>query len=56
MAIKVFDAEPDVIVSAEELRGYRASYAEAYRMYCGTPPSLEEYIRNQQSLYKNLFK
>jgi hypothetical protein len=56
VAIKVIDQEPDVVVTSEELRKYRSQYAEAYRMYCGTPPSLEEYIRNQKSLYKNLFK
>jgi hypothetical protein len=49
MAIRVIDQKPDVVVSSEELRKYRSQYAEAYRMYCGTPPSLEEFIRSQQA-------
>jgi hypothetical protein len=55
MAILV-TKEPDVIVSSEELRQYRTKYAEAYRMYCGTPPSLEEYIRRQQKATAYLSK
>jgi len=48
MAIKVTDSEPDVHVTADELRRYQDEYQKAFMFYAGTPPSLESYIRDKQ--------
>ena len=48
MAIKIIDEQPDVTVTSEELRKYKDEYSRAYMHYVGTPPSLEQYIRQQK--------
>lgn len=48
MAINVIP-DADVTVTESELRRYREEYRQAYSMYCGTPPTLNEFIRRRQS-------
>jgi|HubBroStandDraft_4_1064222.scaffolds.fasta_scaffold531111_2 hypothetical protein len=51
MSIKII-SEPDVKVTREELARYTYEYSQAYRMYAGPIPTLEEYIRRQQKIEK----
>lgn len=46
MAI-VIQKQPDVIVTESELARYSDEYRQAYSHFCGTPPSLEDFIRNK---------
>jgi hypothetical protein len=46
--------EPDVHVTEGELARYMDAYRDAYGMYSGTPPSLEEYIRRQKKAEADL--
>jgi hypothetical protein len=47
MAI-IVSKEPDVHVTASELRKYKADYKRDYMFFAGTPPTLNEYIRRRQ--------
>ena len=49
MAIRVIDDEPEVKVTADELRRYKDEYEKAYMHYAGKPPSLETFIRGQRA-------
>ena len=51
MAIKVRD-EPDVFVTASELARYKSEYQKAFMFYAGTPPTLNQFIADQQRLEK----
>ena len=48
MAI-IVKKEPDVHVTEEELRLYRDQWKRSFTHFVGTPPSLEEFIRQQKS-------
>ena len=47
MAI-IIKPEPDVYVTESELAKYREQYQQDYMTYCGTPPTLNEYIARKK--------
>ena len=47
MAI-IIKSEPDVYVTESELSQYREQYEKDYMAYCGTPPTLNEYIARKK--------
>lgn len=47
MSIKV-PPDADVYVTPSEYARYRELYQRAYMYYSGTPPTLNEFIRQQQ--------
>lgn len=49
MAIRVIDQKPDVHVTESELRRFRDEYQRTYMFYAGTPPTLEDFIRNRRA-------
>lgn len=48
MPIKITD-DPDVSCTAADLARYKADYQQRYMMFSGTPPTLAEFIRREQS-------
>lgn len=48
MSIKITD-DPDVCVTAAELARYTDEYQRAFMFYCGTVPTLAEFIRRKQT-------
>lgn len=48
MAINIVKKQPDVNVTSCELAKYKIEYERDHMFYSGTPPTLEEYIRNKQ--------
>ena len=57
MAIIVTDkkTQPDIHLTQAELDQYTHDYEQAYRMYYGVVPTLEEYIRNRKSIIERVF-
>jgi hypothetical protein len=53
MAIRIKDQKPDVYVTESELRRYKDEYQKAFMFYSGTPPTLEEFIRQQRTPLKD---
>jgi len=52
MAIKVIGDEIDIHVTAEELARYQHEFEQAYMMYVGTPPTLEQFIKMKRKQLK----
>jgi hypothetical protein len=52
MAIKVLGEEEDIHVTAEELARYQHEYEQAYMMYVGKPPTLEQFIKMKRKHLK----
>lgn len=48
MPIKITD-DPEVCVTAADLARYKADYQQRFMMFAGTPPTLAEFIRREQS-------
>ena len=46
MAIIVVE-QPDIYLTEGELRKLRDEYRNTFSMYCGTPPSFEEFVRSR---------
>jgi hypothetical protein len=49
MSIRIVKRPADVFVTEDELARYKEEHKKAFAMYAGTPPTLEEYIRQKQT-------
>ena len=49
MSIRIVKRPADVFVTEDDLARYKEQHQKTFAMYSGTPPSLEEYIRQKQT-------